>query len=100
MHDYPIILLLASITLGFGLVSKKAEHAPFTGPMVFVTIGILLSFMFPKVYRLDFQSNLVHLVAEVTLVSILFVDASSINLKKLIKDRGVPMRLLFVGLPI
>ncbi len=39
-------------------------------------------------------------IAQITLILVLFVDASTLNLKALMKDRRLPMRLLFVGLPL
>ncbi len=42
----------------------------------------------------------VRLIAEVTLVLVLFIDASTVNLQSLIRERGLPFRLLFIGLPL
>jgi NhaP-type Na+/H+ or K+/H+ antiporter len=36
----------------------------------------------------------------VTLVLVLFVDATTINLPTLVREKGVPFRLLFIGLPL
>ena len=42
MHEYPLVLALCLLTLGYGLVSKVSERAPFTAPMAFVPTGLLL----------------------------------------------------------
>jgi NhaP-type Na+/H+ or K+/H+ antiporter len=46
------------------------------------------------------QAPLVRVLAEVTLVLVLFVDATTINLPSLVRERGVPFRLLLIGLPL
>ena len=51
-------------------------------------------------FHLEATGELVHILTEVTLILILFVDASTINLRQLIQDRSVPLRLLGVGLPL
>ena len=42
----------------------------------------------------------VKIIAELTLILVLFIDASTINLKELIRERRLPLRLLLIGLPI
>jgi len=51
-------------------------------------------------FHMEAGGELVHILTEVTLILILFVDASTINLKKLIADRVIPMRMLLIGLPL
>ena len=100
MHDYPIIVFLALLTFLYGLISKLSERTPVTAPMVFVAIGIAVS---PLGFDLlDFTTDdvVIQIVAEITLVSILFIEASSINLRALVRERGLPGRLLLIGLPL
>jgi len=42
----------------------------------------------------------VKILAEVTLILVLFVDASTLDLRKLKRDRALPVRLLGIGLPL
>lgn len=100
MHDYPIIIFTALLIFVFGLFSRLSERSPITGPMVFVAVGIILSPFGFDFLKLGVSASLVKLTAEVTLVMVLFVDASTINLKELVKDRGLPIRLLGIGLPL
>jgi NhaP-type Na+/H+ or K+/H+ antiporter len=100
MHEYPIIIFTALLIFLLGLFSRLSERSPITAPMVFVTVGMLIS-----PYGLDFlkagiNAPLVRVIAEVTLVMVLFVDASTINLRSLIRERGLPFRLLLIGLPL
>ncbi len=100
MHEFPLILFLVLLTFAFGLVSQLPERWPFTGPMVFTAVGIAASPLGFNLVDFDIDDALIRIIAEITLVSILFVEASTIDLRKLVRERGVPMRLLLIGLPL
>lgn len=100
MLEHPIFLFSLGLILVFGLFSRRAEHSMITAPMVFVTAGIILSFFIPGDIKDNIEAPWVKLVAEVTLILVLFVDSSTLDLKELMKNRRLPMRLLLVGLPI
>ena len=40
------------------------------------------------------------MIAEITLVLVLFSDAAAIDAKTLARSKGLPFRLLFIGLPL
>ena len=42
MHEFPLVLFLAALTLAFGLFSRLPERMPFTAPMFFVAVGLML----------------------------------------------------------
>ncbi len=104
MHDHEIIILTVLLIFVFGLVSKVAENSPISAPMFFVFVGLLLSPLGLGIYHLDItetDSGIIKLIAELTLVIILFVDASFIHLKNLrARLAGLPTRLLLIGLPL
>jgi NhaP-type Na+/H+ or K+/H+ antiporter len=100
MADYPIIVFTAFLILGYGLFSKLAERSIITAPMVFVTIGVLINFFSVDLMSEGAKAPYVKILAEVTLILVLFVDASTLNLKRLVLERRLPMRLLGIGLPI
>ena len=100
MTEHPIILFTALLLLGYGIFSKLAEKSVITAPMVFVTVGILVSLMPIELLREGEKAPYVKILAEVTLMLVLFVDATTLNLKRLIQERRLPMRLLGIGLPI
>jgi len=101
MQDHQLIVLCAIIILFFGLFSKVAERSVITAPMVFVSIGLLLGPLGLSLLHVDIEAEAIQLLAEITLVIILFVDASFISLTD-IKSRlqGLPSRLLLLGLPL
>lgn len=101
MHDHVAILVCSLLIFVFGLFSHLAEKSPITAPMFFVAAGFLVSPAAFGLFHLDFNAEVVRLVAEVTLIVILFVDASMIQSGKLITTlSGLPTRLLGIGLPL
>lgn len=100
MTDYPIFLFIALLILAFGLFSRLSERSVITAPMVFVAIGIITSFIPFQPFKNGINAPLVRILSELTLVMVLFLDASTINLKELVKERKLPIRLLFIGLPL
>ncbi len=100
MSEYPIFIYAAVLILGFGIFSRLAEKSIVTPPMVFVLFGIIASFFRVDIVAGGVYAPAVKIIAELTLILVLFIDASTINLKELVKERKLPIRLLFVGLPI
>lgn len=101
MHDHPALIIAALLIFLFGLASKAAERSPITAPMLFMGVGILLSPLCLDLYRLTLDAEATKVLAEVTLVIILFVDASMIHYTRLGATlAGIPARLLGIGLPL
>src|SRR4051794_17620037 len=73
--------------------------AVITTPMFFVAIGLLLA-QGLHLLDLDLDPHLAKIIAEVTLVLVLFADASRVKLRELSLDRGRYFRLLGLGLPL
>jgi sodium/hydrogen antiporter len=99
-HPAIILILGAVLIFGYGLVSRLAEKSPVTAPMVFVAIGIIASPLVTGLLSVKINAGLVQIIASVTLVLVLFVDASTISVPSLIQERRLPMRLLLIGLPL
>lgn len=98
--DAPAVVTVAIAFLGFGLVSRKLEGSVLTGPMIFATLGFLVG---PAVFDLvpvGISNTTFHILAEITLILVLFSDAASIDLKRLGKDHNLPARMLLVGMPL
>ena len=95
------LVSIAAFLLLYGLVSGRLERSPITGPMVFVAAGVLL-------WRLGvlggdegpFDHAFFDAVATITLIVVLFVDASRIRLGLLRRAGSLPARLLGLGLPL
>jgi sodium/hydrogen antiporter len=100
MSEYPIFVFLAFMILGYGIFSRLSEKSIISAPMVFTSIGFIVYYFAGDVLREGINAPSVKIIAEITLVLVLFLDASTLDLKTLIKDRRLPMRLLFIGLPL
>jgi len=95
-----LVFFSALLAFAYGLVSAVAEKSPITAPMVFVTMGILASPLCFNLFTAEVDSEGIQLIAEITLILILFSDASTIDLQRLKTDYKVPLRLLGIGLPL
>ncbi|WP_309384729.1 cation:proton antiporter [Cerasicoccus frondis] len=95
-----LIVLAACLLFGYGLISRKASTWPISGPMLFAAAGLLASPLALDLFDLEMSSEIVTLVAEITLIVILFCDASTLNLGALKKEYRIPARLLGIGLPL
>ena len=86
--------------LVFGLFSKRLEGTPITLPIVFTGFGWLIGTRGLGLAEIDPTHGVIHTVAELTLILVLFSDAARIDLKRLLRDHDLPLRLLFVGMPL
>ena len=94
------LIFFALLVFLYGLVSALSDRSPITGPMVFVAVGLMAGPLGLNWLHFEIESELVQVIAEVTLIMILFTDASSLNLKRLTKEYTIPLRLLAIGLPL
>ncbi len=95
-----IFAVIAAFILAFGAVSNRLTRTVITAPMVFVAFGLLLGSSGLGLVKADTENPLIHFIAELTLILVLFTDASRINLKQLLREHRIPMRLLGLGLPL
>lgn len=92
--------IAAAFTLAFALISGRLEKSIITAPMAFVAFGLLLSPQIFNLLEINMESELVQIIAELTLVLVLFTDAARIDLKRLKRQHDIPVRLLSIGLPL
>ncbi len=90
-------ILVSFLVVVFALVGVKLERLNITAPMAFLAAGALL---FGLIEGLSVESPQVHLLAELSLIVVLFHDASTVQLRALKQDAGVPVRLLAIGFPL
>jgi len=94
------IIIAAILMFGYGIFSKLADRSPISAPMVFVSAGILLSPLCFGLFSVSIHSEVVKILAEFTLIILLFTEASTISLRSLVKEYKIPTRLLTIGLPL
>ncbi len=94
-----LILILACIFL-FGLFSKTLSQTLLSMPMIFTLLGIAIGLNIPPDIMGHEGEEAVHLLAEITLIIILFADASRLRLEILKQEYYMPQRLLGIGMPL
>jgi NhaP-type Na+/H+ or K+/H+ antiporter len=82
----------------FAAFSRKAEHSPLTPPMFFLAVGVFLGGA--GLGWIHVEREALHVLAELTLVLVLFTDAARIDLTCLRREGSLPARLLGIGLPL
>lgn len=94
------LAIVAALVFAWGTLSARLERLDVTAPIVFVVAGLALTH--GPLAPLGFQpsSELTKALAEITLVLVLFCDASRVGLHEIRADVGLYVRLLAVGLPL
>lgn len=92
------ILIILLCTVAYAMVAQRASRTVITAPMVFLIVGFLLAYS--NVVHAEQSEHLLHFVAEVSLIVLLFVDAAKIDLGKLRGEYIWPLRMLLIGLPL
>ncbi len=101
MQHHQLLIFFALLIFAFGLFSRIAERKSVTGPMVFMTVGILGSSLAFGFFHVTPDMGPVKLVAELALILVLFIDATLINRSALVgASPRIPGRLLLIGLPL
>lgn len=93
------VALIAVLVFAWGLLSSRLARADLSAPMVFVAAGLLLSEGI-DVIEPESSHEIIKVLAEVTLVWVLFADAARVAVPEIRADAGLYARLLAVGLPL
>ena len=91
---------LAVVVVAYTVVASKLDRWWITGAMVFVATGVILGPGGLDVLPFSVANETVLAITELTLALLLFSDASTVRLREVEGDVGLPRRLLFVGLPL
>lgn len=94
------LAIVAALVFAWGTLSARLERFDVTAPIAFVLAGVLLTH--GPLAPLGFAPSheLVKALAEVTLVLVLFSDASRVRPQDLREDMAPCLRLLGIGLPL
>lgn len=95
-----IFLIILSVFAGYSLLSKLITRSPLTLPMVFTGLGFALSAPLHTVLSEDIILEGTKSLAEVTLILVLFSDASRVRFRNLIMNWQYPARMLVIGVPL
>jgi len=95
---YAHLAVLAIFVFLFSIVAGRVERSVFSGPMIFVTTGVVIGPVLGWFPGAATGSEL-RVLADLTLALFLFVDAANANLAALKRSFGIPSRMLLIGLP-
>ncbi len=94
------ILVVAAALMAYGLISRKLAGSSLTGPLLFSVFGLIAGPSVVGMVPWELSNNVLHILAEVTLILVLFSDAASIDLAQLRRDHNIPVRALLIGMPL
>ena len=94
------LAIVAALVFAWGALSARLERFDVTAPITFVLAGLLLTHGPLAALGYAPSHDVVKTLAEVTLVLVLFSDASRVGLRDLRTDMGLCVRLLAIGLPL
>lgn len=91
-----LITVMSGLIFCYALVARGLSSASLTAPMLSIAAGMV----YFGASETDINAGFVHALAEITLVIILFHDASTVRLSRLRRDPGIALRLLVIGFPL
>ena len=68
--------------------------------MVFVIFGFVIGDDGLNLATVDAGHAAIHIIAEFTLILVLFTDAARIDLNQVRRDHNLPVRMLLIGMPL
>lgn len=90
------LLIVAIAVIGYATLSAWLPRTIISSPIFFVASGMLAAAVFGETD----QREQLEVLAELTLVVLLFTDASRIDARTLMGELTFPVRLLGIGLPL
>lgn len=94
------LFALAFFAVLYGMIAKKLESTLISGPMLFVTVGLLAGPFGFGLLDVAENDEMLKILAEFTLAMVLFADASLAKTDVLEKNIAIPKRMLLFGLPL
>ncbi len=98
--DLATIAVIGVLFLVYALVSGRLEGTILTAPLIFVMFGFIAGPGGFGLADIDVEHSAIHIIAELTLILVLFSDAARIDLDRVRRDHDLPMRMLLLGLPL
>lgn len=96
---YAELAVLTIFIAIYSLVAGRIERAAASGPIVFVTVGFIMGPTVLGWFDGDRGRDDLRVLADLTLATVLFIDAANANTSILRKHFQIPGRMLLIGLP-
>ena len=101
MLTEPTVLIVLGVVAIYALMARWIELSIITLPMIFTGLGIALGGTGLNLVRLDVDNEFIHAFVEITLVLVLFSDASGVKRQNLSGGNvTIPLRMLLIGMPL
>jgi NhaP-type Na+/H+ or K+/H+ antiporter len=97
---YAELAIFALFVFCYSIVAGRVERAAASGPIVFVFAGLIMGPYGLAWFDGNVSRMWIRILADLTLATILFIDAANANLRVLKKHAQIPSRMLLLGLPI
>ena len=97
---YGTVAVLAAIVFCYSVIADRLERTVFGGAIAFTAIGLALGTSGIGALQLSLNTDTLGILAELTLALLLFVDASTADMRELVRSAQLPKRLLLIGLPL
>ena len=94
------ILIVLTVIACFSLLSKRIENSIISLPIIFTALGLFLGQVGLDLVPMEIGHDVIHLIAEITLILVLFSDASRVRFATLSAHSTIPARMLLIGMPM
>jgi NhaP-type Na+/H+ or K+/H+ antiporter len=98
--DPSLVAMTAGGLLLYALISGRLQGTIVTAPLLFILFGFAIGPGGFGLAAVNVEHSTIHIIAELTLILVLFTDAARIDLKSVRRDHNLPVRMLLVGLPL
>lgn len=100
LHLETVLLVILLSMAVYSLLTNVIARSILTLPIVFMALGFLVSFPIRTFAETEALHEGIQLLAEITLILVLFSDASHVRFNRLRKSFTIPVRMLVLGLPL
>ena len=100
MHFDLVVLAILVAFIVYSLVTRAVDRSLLTLPIIFMCLGYGLSEQLRAAVPPEVMHEGKRLLAEITLVLVLFSDASHVQFSQLKQSWSLPARMLLIGLPL
>jgi NhaP-type Na+/H+ or K+/H+ antiporter len=97
---YQNAAILAAVVLAYSAIAGRVARSWLSGPILFVVAGLVVGPLGLNLLRLEITGHDLRVLAEAALAMVLFTDAARADLAVIRRARGLPERLLLIGLPL
>lgn len=94
------MLIVLAVIAAYCLLSRKIEASIVSLPMIFAGLGLLLGRAGLDLVPAEAAREITQIIAEITLMLVLFADASRVQAQSLRSNSAIPLRMLLIGMPL